>query len=96
MEENIKLEEGQVWRKDGPYDWLKIVQIIDPKYHNYDGGIAGCRARYYPPQLNGLQLRGGKILFMSNVVGMPWQEQIKNNRHLLGDDLKHGDDINNL
>ena len=96
MEENIKLEEEQVWRKDGPYDWLKIVQIIDPNYPNYDGGIAGCRAIYYPPQLKGLQLRGGKIFFVSSVVGMSWEEQIKHNRHLLEDGLKHGDNINNL
>ena len=94
--QDIKIEAGQVWRKDGAYDWLKVERIVDPEYPNYDGGCAGVIITSYPPQLKGIQLRGGKQHFMSNSPTMTWQEQIKHNRHLLHDGWKRGDDANNI
>ena len=28
-----KIEEGQVWRKEGPYDWLRVDKIVAPNLH---------------------------------------------------------------
>ena len=90
------IEVGQVWRKQGPYDWLKIERIQDPDYPEYDGGIAGCSARYYPAQLKGIYLRGGKVFFVANSNTMSWQEQIIRNRFLLREGWKRGDNANEL
>ena len=79
---------GQVWRKQGPYGWCRIEKILDPRYPDYDGGLPGCVARYFPPQLKGIKLRGGKTFFLTG----NWEEQIKNNRFL----LKEGQPVNML
>ena len=93
---HVKIVEGQIWRKQGPYNWLKIERIVDPDYQNYDGGLPGVTITSYPPQLKGIQLRGGKQYFMSNSPTMSWQEQIKHNRYLLEDGWKRGDNANSL
>ena len=36
-----KLKIGQVWRKDGPSDWIKIVGLQLTVCPKYDGGLAG-------------------------------------------------------
>ncbi|NOR84533.1 hypothetical protein GQ473_00300 [archaeon] len=36
---HVKIEEGQIWRKQGPYDWLKIERVVDPNYPRYVGGV---------------------------------------------------------
>lgn len=79
---------GQVWRKQGPYGWLKIERILAPGHPDYDGGLPGCVARYFPPQLKGIKLRGGKTFFLTG----NWEEQVKNNRFL----LKEGQPVNML
>jgi len=94
--EKLKIEEGQVWRKQGPYDWVKIERIVDPDYPEYDGGLPGATINAYPPQLKGIQLRGGKQYFMSDSPTMTWQEQIKHNRSLLKDGWKRGDNANSM
>ena len=78
---NMEMQVGQVWRKHGPHGWLKIEKILDPRYPEYDGGLPGCVARYFPPQLKGIKLRGGKTYFLAG----NWEEQIKMNRFLLGE-----------
>ena len=84
----MDMKQGQIWRKRGPYDWLKIIQILDPDYHGYDGGKYGAICKYYPPQLKGMQCRGGKIYFVADEKLLDgsvssWEEQIVNNRTLL-------------
>lgn len=82
MNENVEIKEGQVWRKQGPFGWIKIEKILDPKYsseYEYDGGLLGCVARYYPPQLKGVKLCGGKTYFLA---GVDWEKQVMNNRFL--------------
>ena len=91
-----KIEEGQVWRKEGPYGWLRVERIVAPNYPEYDGGLPGATITSFPPQLKGIQLRGGKQYFMSDSPTMTWQEQIKHRRFLLKDGWKRGDNANNL
>jgi len=84
----MKLKEGQIWRKRGPCGWLKILQILDPKYECYDGGLPGARVLYYPAQ-DGIQrpCRDGSEFFVANVIFegtlVTWEEQIVHNRYLL-------------
>lgn len=33
---------GDVWRRNGPCDWVKVTRIEMPENINYDGGLAGC------------------------------------------------------
>jgi len=91
-----EIKVGQVWRKQGPYGWLRIERILDPDYGEYDGGCHGCTVTSFPPQLKGIQLRGGKRFFFADVPGMKWEDQIKNNRFLLEDGWKRGDCANEL
>ena len=37
----MKLEVGQIWRKHGPADWLRIEQIQMDGHPDYDGGAPG-------------------------------------------------------
>lgn len=37
----VELKAGQVWRKFGPADWLRIRVICLPGYEGYDGGAPG-------------------------------------------------------
>ena len=84
----MELKEGQIWRKEGPYSWLKILQILDPEYIGYDGGLHGVRVVYYPPQLKGIQCCGGVCRFVADARidedVVSWEDQITHNRHLLG------------
>ena len=86
---SVALREGQIWRKRGPYDWLKILQILDPDYERYDGGCHGARVLAYPPQLKGAQCRGGKRFFIADSrdktdgIITTWEAQITANRTLL-------------
>ena len=91
-----ELKVGQVWRKQGPYDWQRIERILDPEYDEYDGGCPGCIVTSFPPQLKGIQLRGGKRFFIGDTKELTWEEQIKINRYPLEDDWKRGDNSNNL
>jgi len=77
----MELKVGQVWRKQGPYGWLKIEQILAPGCPEYDGGLPGCVARYYPPQFKGIKLKGGKTFFLAG----DWEVQVQRNRFLLAD-----------
>ena len=81
-----KIKEGQIWRKRGPYGWLKILQILDPEYGGYDGGLHGARVVYYPPQMDGIQCRGGSERFVADTTFegalVTWEEQITHNRYL--------------
>ena len=76
----MRLEEGQIWRKQGPYGWLKILQILDPEYKGYDGGLPGARVVFYPPQLKGIECRGGDEGFIADALFdgtvVTWEEQI--------------------
>jgi hypothetical protein len=78
----MKIEVGQVWRKRGPFHWLKIENIQDPEYPGYDGGLIGCSARFYPPQLKGIKLRGGRRMF---IPGRDWRNSVTESRFLLED-----------
>ena len=52
---------GDVWRKDGPCDWVKVKSRQWPGYPEYDGGLRGasvvltnhkgnwCRKRCFMP-----------------------------------------------
>ena len=81
------LMEGQIWRKPGPSGWLKIIQILDPDYPNHDGGLYGAMVAYFPPQLKGIQCRGGAHRFLADDITdgviTSWEEQIAHNRYLL-------------
>ena len=92
----MEFEVGQVWRKDGPYDWLSIEQILDPDYPNYDNGCIGVVVKSFPPQLKGIQLRGGKRYFVASNKNESWKDQITRNRHLLKKGWKRGDNANSL
>ena len=35
------LQAGQIWRKTGPVEALKIVRVMQPGYTEYDGGAPG-------------------------------------------------------
>ena len=37
----VRLVEGQVWRKAGPYDWLRVTDIMLPGSPKDDGGLPG-------------------------------------------------------
>lgn len=37
---------GDVWRKAGPGDWLKVIRVQMPHSPNYDGGLRGCSVVY--------------------------------------------------
>ncbi len=80
MTENIKIEAGQVWRKKGPFDWVKITHIEDPAYPNYDGGLIGVGVIAYPPQLKGINCKGGRREFWP---GREWEKYVRDNRFLL-------------
>ena len=92
--EQIKVD--QVWRKEGPHDWLRVEKIIAPGHPDYDGGLAGATITSFPPQLKGIQLRGGKQFFMSDSPTMTWQEQIRHKRFLLKDGWKRGDSTDDV
>ncbi len=79
-EEPIKIEAGQIWRKLGPFNWIKITHIEDPNYPNYDGGLIGVGIIAYPPQLKGVKLKGGRREFWP---GRNWESRIRDNRFLL-------------
>lgn len=87
----MTIKEGQVWRKEGPGDWLKIIQILDPDYGTYDGGKHGCIVHCYPDQLKGIQLRGGRQFFIADNKEETWEGQIMRNRFILKDGWKRGD-----
>lgn len=36
---------GDIWRKAGPCDWIKVVRIQMPGHAGYDGGLPGCSVR---------------------------------------------------
>jgi len=78
-----EIKEGQIWRKEGPYDWLRIERIIAPGYPNYDGGLAGVVVKHLPPQLKGIKLKGGKTGFYASNKNHTWVEMIQMNRTLL-------------
>lgn len=88
-ENDIRIEPGQIWRKLGPYDWIKITHIEDPRYPNYDGGLIGVGVIAYPPQFKGIKLRGGHREFWP---GKYWEEHVRNNRFL----LEEGQPVNML
>jgi hypothetical protein len=33
---------GDVWRKNGPCNWVKVIRVQMPHNPNYDGGLPGC------------------------------------------------------
>lgn len=33
---------GDVWRKKGPCDWVKVLRVQMPHNPAYDGGLPGC------------------------------------------------------
>jgi hypothetical protein len=33
---------GDVWRKRGPCDWVKVLRVQMPHNPDYDGGLPGC------------------------------------------------------
>lgn len=37
---------GEIWRKQGPIGWLKIVRDLTPDGVDYDGGCPGFSVRY--------------------------------------------------
>lgn len=76
----IRIEPGQIWRKLGPFDWLRIDQIHDPKYPGYEGGLIGCEVTFYPPQKKKISLKRGRRRF---IPGRNWEAEIKENRFLL-------------
>ncbi|WP_045861713.1 hypothetical protein [Teredinibacter purpureus] len=39
------LESGQVWRKTGPIDAIKIVRVMMPGHQEHDGGANGVSVR---------------------------------------------------
>ena len=53
------LKSGQVWRKMGPIDALKIVRVMMPGHAEHDGGANGVSVR---PTVIG---RGGKVTWSS-------------------------------
>lgn len=91
------IKEGQIWRKRGPHGWLKIIQILDPEYQRYDGGCHGARVVYFPPQLKGIQCRGGVHRFLADcrLDGsiISWEEQIIHNRYVLCDGWNRGNSV---
>lgn len=89
MEEIQVCQIGQIWRKRGPFDWLKIDMIHDPRYPGYIGGLIGCEVTFYPPQKKKINLRGGKRRF---IPGKDWEEQVMENRFL----LEEGQPVNML
>lgn len=82
----MKLKVGQIWRKLGPYGWVRIEMLLYPGYPEYDGGLQGIVVREYPPQLNGIKLRGGKIGFYTDNKLKTVEEQIIMNRFLLDEE----------
>lgn len=36
---------GDVWRKEGPCDWIKVVRVCLPDCPGHDGGAPGCSVR---------------------------------------------------
>jgi hypothetical protein len=40
------LAKGQVWRKCGPLDAVKIVRVMIPGHSEYDGGAHGISVRH--------------------------------------------------
>lgn len=79
------IKPGQVWRKKGPYGWLKVENILDPKYpeYPYDGGLIGCSASFFPPQTKGILLKRGKRFF---IPGSRWEREVRENRFPLRDE----------
>lgn len=85
------LKPGTVWRKMGPYDWIRIESIQDPALlESYDGGLPGVSVTQFPEQKHGIQLRGGKHCFIG---GADWPEQVRSNRFVLAPGWKRGDKI---
>ena len=37
----VRLSAGQVWRKHGPCDWLRVNRIMLPNTEHDDGGLPG-------------------------------------------------------
>lgn len=37
----VSLREGQVWRKAGPFDWLRVEKVMLPGTPGDDGGLPG-------------------------------------------------------
>lgn len=42
----VPLAVGQVWRKHGPVDALKIVRIVMPDFEHWDGASPGVSCRH--------------------------------------------------
>lgn len=83
------IKPGQVWRKKGPYDWLRIEHIEDPTYpseYSYDGGLPGVGITSFPPQLKGIQLKGGTRYFLAGSKSESWEDQVRRNRFPLRDE----------
>lgn len=86
---SVEIEEEQVWRKRGPYDWLRIEQILELGRTGYDGGLPGCVVTCFPPQLEGVKLRDGVRLFVAG----DWRAHVRDNRYILSDGWKGGDSL---
>jgi hypothetical protein len=80
MEQELIVFPDQIWRKEMAYDWLRVDRIQDPRYEGYDGGMIGCSVTLFPPQLHGIQCRGGKRRF---IAGEDWEKEVMENRFLL-------------
>ncbi|MFA5186945.1 MAG: hypothetical protein WC551_10735 [Patescibacteria group bacterium] len=51
-----KIIKNDVWRKQGPCDWVKIARVMFPGNKEYDGGLTGCSVRF-----SGFSGRYGKV-----------------------------------
>lgn len=55
--EPVKLQAGQIWRKRGPIDAIKIERVMLPGYPENDGGAPGISFR--PTIVN----QGGRVVW---------------------------------
>lgn len=79
----LHLAADQVWRKNGPDGWLRIIAIMTPDNPDYNNELQGASVILFPPQYSGIQLKGGLHKFLFDNQDNTWQDQITEGRQLL-------------
>lgn len=54
----MSITKGQVFRKDGPRDWMRVERVLIPEHPEYDGALPGVSVRRSDSGGRGWQKQG--------------------------------------